>query len=71
MEPISYYVDAVVANKTIYVSGCGALDERGTLVGRGDITAQTRKTLDNMKIALAAAGGTLDDVVKVTVRPAR
>jgi 2-iminobutanoate/2-iminopropanoate deaminase len=67
MEPISHYVDAVVAGKTIYVSGCGAADENGQLVGRGDVTVQTRKTLDNMKIALAAAGGTLDDVVKVTV----
>ena len=67
MEPISHYVDAVVADKTIYVSGCAAADETGKLVGRGDVTAQTRKTLDNMKIALAAAGGTLDDVVKVTV----
>ena len=67
MEPISHYTDAVVAGKTIYVSGCGASDENGKLVGRGDITAQTRKTLDNMKIALAAAGGMLDDVVKVTV----
>jgi 2-iminobutanoate/2-iminopropanoate deaminase len=67
MEPISHYTDAVVAGKTIYVSGCGASDENGKLVGGGDITAQTRKTLDNMKVALAAAGGTLDDVVKVTV----
>ena len=67
MEPISHYTDAVVAGKTIYVSGCGASDENGKLIGRGDITAQTRKTLDNMKIALAAAGGSLDDVVKVTV----
>jgi 2-iminobutanoate/2-iminopropanoate deaminase len=67
MEPISHYVDAVVAGNTIYVSGCGATDANGTLVGRGDITAQTRQTLDNMTIALAAAGGTLDDVVKVTV----
>jgi 2-iminobutanoate/2-iminopropanoate deaminase len=45
----------------------GASDESGKLVGRGDITAQTRKTLDNMKIALAAARATLDDVVKVTI----
>jgi 2-iminobutanoate/2-iminopropanoate deaminase len=67
MEPISHYVDAVVAGNTIYVSGCGAADENGKLAGRGDVAAQTRKTLDNMKIALAAAGGTLDDVVKVTV----
>ena len=55
MEPISHYSDAVVAGKTIYVSGCASTDEHGQLVGRGDITAQTRKTLDNMKIALAAA----------------
>ena len=68
-EPISHYTDVVVAGpgRTIYVSGCGAIDESGTLVGRGDITAQTRKTLDNMKLALAAAGATLADVVKVTV----
>jgi 2-iminobutanoate/2-iminopropanoate deaminase len=68
-EPISHYTDVVVAGpgRTIYVSGCGSTDESGKLVGRGDITAQTRKTLDNMKVALAAAGATLADVVKVTV----
>ena len=68
-EPISHYTDAVVAGpgRTIYISGQGSIDESGKLVGRGDIAAQTRKTLDNMKLALAAAGATLDDVVKVTV----
>jgi 2-iminobutanoate/2-iminopropanoate deaminase len=66
-EPISHYTDAVVAGKTVYVSGQGALDAQGTLVGRGDVVAQTRQVLDNMKLALAAAGGTLDDVTKVTV----
>ena len=61
--------DVVVAGpgRTIYVSGCGAIEESGKLVGRGDITAQTRKTLDITKLALAAAGATLADVVKVTV----
>lgn len=66
-EPISHYADAVRAGNTIYVSGQGALDEHGVLVGRGDVVAQTRKVLDNMTLALAAAGATLDDVVKVTV----
>lgn len=66
-EPISHYTDAVVAGKTVYVSGQGAQDAQGKLVGRGDVVAQTRQVLDNMKIALAAAGGTLDDVTKVTV----
>jgi reactive intermediate/imine deaminase len=66
-EPISHYADAVVAGTTVYVSGQGALDETGKLVGRGDVVAQTRKVLDNMRLALEAAGATLDDVVKVTV----
>jgi len=66
-EPISHYSDAVRAGNTIYVSGQAAIDEHGHLVGRGDVVAQTRKVLDNMKLALAAAGATLDDVTKVTV----
>ena len=35
--------------------------------GRGDIRAQTRKTLENLQAVLAEAGATMDDVVKVTV----
>jgi 2-iminobutanoate/2-iminopropanoate deaminase len=66
-EPISHYSDAVVAGKTIYVSGQGAFDASGNLVGAGDVVVQTRQVLENMKTALAAAGATLDDVVKVTV----
>jgi reactive intermediate/imine deaminase len=66
-EPISHYSDAVRAGNTIYVSGQAAIDEHGHLVGRGDVVAQTRKVLENMKLALAAAGATLDDVTKVTV----
>jgi reactive intermediate/imine deaminase len=66
-EPISHYSDAVRAGNTVYVSGQGSVDEHGRLVGRGDVAAQTRKVLDNMTLALAAAGASLDDVVKVTV----
>ena len=66
-EPISHYSDAVRAGNTVYVSGQAAVDENGHLVGRDDVVAQTRKVLDNMKVVLAAAGATLDDVTKVTV----
>ncbi len=66
-EPISHYADAVVAGKTIYVSGQASLDEQGRLVGEGDVVRQTRQVLDNMQRVLRAAGATLDDVVKVTV----
>ena len=66
-EPISHYSDAVVAGDTIYVAGQASLDAKGNLVGRGDVVAQTRQVLENMKTVLAAAGATLSDVVKVTV----
>lgn len=66
-EPISHYSDAVRAGNTVYVSGGASFDAGGNLVGRGDITAQTRKTLDNITLCLEAGGATLDDVVKVTV----
>ncbi len=66
-EPISHYSDAVRAGNTIYVSGQASLDANGHLVGPSDVVAQTRQTLENMKTVLAAAGATLDDVVKVTV----
>lgn len=66
-EPISHYSDAVRAGNTIYVSGQAGLDAKGNLVGPGDVVTQTRQTLENMKAVLAAAGATLEDVVKVTV----
>jgi 2-iminobutanoate/2-iminopropanoate deaminase len=66
-EPISHYSDAVRAGNTIYAAGQGAFDSDGRLVGRGDVVAQTRKVLDNLRLALEAGGGSLDDVTKVTV----
>jgi 2-iminobutanoate/2-iminopropanoate deaminase len=66
-EPISHYSDAVRAGDLVFVSGQASVDRQGKLVGAGDVVAQTRQVLDNMRLALAAAGATLDDVVKVTV----
>ena len=67
LEPSFHYSHAVRAGDTIYVSGQASLDVNKELVGRGDVAVQTRQVLDNMKVVLAAAGATLDDVVKVTV----
>jgi 2-iminobutanoate/2-iminopropanoate deaminase len=44
-----------------------ALDGEGRLVGPGDVVAQTRQVLENIRQVLHAGGATLDDVVKVTV----
>jgi 2-iminobutanoate/2-iminopropanoate deaminase len=65
--PISHYSNGVKAGDTIYVAGQVALDGEGRLVGPGDVVAQTRQVLENIRRVLHAGGATLDDVVKVTV----
>jgi 2-iminobutanoate/2-iminopropanoate deaminase len=58
------HVVVVEARKTIFVSGQLARDTRGEVVGKGDMRAQIRQTGENIKAALAAAGATLNDIVK-------
>ena len=58
---------AVKANGFVFVSGQPPLDATtGELVG-GDIEAQTRASLDNVKLCLETAGSSLDKVVKCNV----
>lgn len=61
------HVVEVTPGRTLYISGQIAFDERGKLVGLGDVGAQTRQVFENLKIALAAADAKLEDVVKITV----
>jgi enamine deaminase RidA (YjgF/YER057c/UK114 family) len=56
---------AVESGRLIFVAGQVAFDKDGNLVGKGDLRAQTDKALDNLVAALAAAGATPADVVKV------
>jgi reactive intermediate/imine deaminase len=57
----------VGAGNLIFVSGQVARNAAGEIVGQGDIHAQTRQALENVKAVLEAAGATIDDIVKVTV----
>ena len=50
--------------KTVYVGGQNALDQSGTIVGKGDIKKQTEQILTNIQVALAAAGARLEHVIK-------
>jgi reactive intermediate/imine deaminase len=50
---------------TIYVSGQVAYDPNGTLVGEGDMKAQTRQVFDNIRSVLESAGSGLKDIVKI------
>lgn len=52
--------------KMVFISGQVAMDAQGHLVGKGDLRAQTKQVFENLKTALASAGATFDDVVKIT-----
>ncbi len=53
--------------RTLYISGQIAVDKEGRLVGPGDLAAQTQQVFENLKSALAAAGASFGDVVKITI----
>lgn len=57
---------AVSGGRTIYVAGQIALNEKGELVGRGDVRTQTVQVFENIKRVLAASGATFADVVKIS-----
>jgi reactive intermediate/imine deaminase len=50
----------------LFLSGQVAVDSDGTIVGRGDLKAQTRQVFENIKTILGKAGATFDNVVKMT-----
>ena len=55
------------AGKTIYVSGQVSVDERGQVVGKGDLKAQAEQTFANLQVALKSAGASFHDVVKMNL----
>lgn len=57
----------VSGGNTVYVSGQVSQDAQGNVVGKGDLLAQTTQVYNNLGIALAAAGATFADVVKLNV----
>jgi enamine deaminase RidA (YjgF/YER057c/UK114 family) len=68
MAPPTGYSYAVRKTGTpIFISGQVALDEKGQVVGKGDVEAQTEQVFRNLQTVVAACGGTMSDVVKVNV----
>ena len=57
----------VSGSRLVFIAGQTALDRDGNLVGGNDIEAQADQVFRNLGYALAAAGGTARDLVKLNV----
>ena len=51
----------------IVTAGACPLDDQGRVVAPGDIAAQMRQALENLRIALEESGAAMRDVLKTTI----
>lgn len=63
-EPFAAYSRVVKAGSIVAVSGTTATDERGLVVGAGQMYVQARQTLLNIQRALQKVGLSMSDVVR-------
>ena len=69
-EPSGHFSQAIAIpaeGRIVFISGMTSRRADGTIAGVGDIEAQTRQVCENLKSAVEAAGGSLDDVCRVDV----
>lgn len=67
LGPYSHGVKVKLNGTTLlFISGVVALDADGRVNGKGDIRAQTKQVLENLKAILEAEGATFKDIVKIT-----
>ena len=68
-KPMGPYSQGVVTTggKLVFISGQVPQDASGNLVGKGDLEAQTKQVFANLKNMVEAAGGTVANIVKITI----
>lgn len=66
-QAIGTYSQAVRAGDIVYVSGQIPLDPATGILVSGDIEAEIRRVFENLRAIAEAAGGTLQNAVKLTV----
>lgn len=66
-DAIGTYSQAVKVGDVVYLSGQIPLVPETMTVLDGDFAAQTRRVLDNLTAVAKAAGGTLQDIVKLNI----
>jgi enamine deaminase RidA (YjgF/YER057c/UK114 family) len=67
MMPTGYTHVVTVQGKLAFVAGQVSLDKQGNLVGKGDLKAQTQQVFENLSTALAGAGASPRNLVKIVI----
>ncbi len=65
--PSGYSYAVKKSGTPVFISGQVALDGNGTLVGEGDAAAQTEQVFRNLRTVVEACGGSMTDIVKITI----
>ena len=66
-EPIVGYSRAVRIGNVVAVTGTTATDERGEIVGEGDLYRQSQQALANVRAALERIGARVEDVIRTRI----
>lgn len=53
--------------RLLFLAGQTASDDEGQIVATGDIVGQYEKVLQNLRTVVEAAGGTMQDIVKMAI----
>lgn len=53
-------------DRIVFISGQTARDETSKILHVGDVRKQTEKVLQNLKVAIESAGGSMADIAKIT-----
>ena len=68
VHPTNGYNHAIVKDGTpVFIAGQVANGPDGKLVGEGDVAAQAEQVFANIRAVLVACGGSMEDIVKITV----
>jgi len=59
------HVAEVTRGKLVYTAGQVSIDSSGDFVGKDDFRTQIRQVFENLKLAVEAAGGTFNSVIKL------
>jgi 2-iminobutanoate/2-iminopropanoate deaminase len=66
-KPLGPYSQAIVEGDFIFVAGQGCTNPQTGKLELGDVRSETKRTFENIRAVLHAAGSSLDDVLKCNV----